>query len=69
MCIKKDIKKLRRECSKRGWVITVTGGAHLKWQHKNGFFFSASSPSDWRVLTKLKKQIVRMEEGKPALGR
>lgn len=70
MCsVKKDIKQIIRRCSHNGWTIERTGGDHLKWQHKNGFFFSASSPSDKRMLLKIKKQVAAMEAGRPNIGR
>lgn len=54
----KDVNVLIKTAEKQGWAIELTNNNHLKWKSPNGgFFFSSSTPSDWRVLMKIKKDL------------
>lgn len=66
MCGKKDLQEIRQKAEKHGWVIVYTNGGHLKWTLPNrGFFFSASTPSDWQAIRNIESQIRKVEHGRP----
>lgn len=49
--MKKRFKELVREAERQGWVVTTTGGGHLKWTGpEGGLVFTPSTPSDVRAL-------------------
>ena len=48
---RKEIQQLIKNAEKQGWIITANNNNHYKWTSPSGaFFFSASTPSDWRAL-------------------
>lgn len=48
---RKELQELIKTAEKQGWVISANKNNHYKWTSPNGnFFFSASTPSDWRAL-------------------
>ena len=54
----KDVNSLIKEAEKQGWRVIPTKNSHLKWvSAKGGFFFSSTSPSDWRVVMKITKDL------------
>ena len=54
----KDVNVLIKTAEKQGWVVEPTNNNHLKWKSPSGgFFFSSSTPSDWRVVMKIKKDL------------
>jgi hypothetical protein len=54
----KDVNNLIKEAEKQGWIIGLTKSNHLKWSGPNNqLFFSSSTPSDWRVVMKIKKDL------------
>lgn len=54
----KDVNDLIKEAEKQGWVVTTTKNSHLKWRSPvGGFFYSSSSPSDWRVVMKITQDL------------
>lgn len=54
----KDVNKLIKEAEQQGWTISMTKGTHLKWVSSTGnFFFSSLTPSDHRVVFKIKKDL------------
>jgi hypothetical protein len=58
MSCRKDLEKLIRDKRAEGWVIVQTSGKHYKWTAPTGaFFFSSSTPSDWRALRKIEMHI------------
>jgi hypothetical protein len=57
---KKEVKDLIKQASKFGWVIEQTKSGHYRWTAPDGaFFFSSSTPSDWRGLERLKQDLRR----------
>jgi aspartyl aminopeptidase len=58
MTASKDVNNLIKEAEDQGWVITMTKNNHLRWTSPlGGFFFSSSTPSDFRVVHKIKKDL------------
>lgn len=58
MTTNKDVNNLIKEAQRQGWVITMTNNSHLKWMGPEGkLFFSSSTPSDWRVVKKIKQDL------------
>jgi predicted RNA binding protein YcfA (HicA-like mRNA interferase family) len=54
----KDVNNLIKEAERQGWLIVMTRNSHLKWTSPTGaFFFSSSTPSDWRVVMKITKDL------------
>lgn len=54
----KDVNELIKDAERQGWLVTITKNCHLKWTNPNGgLFYSSSSPSDWRVVMKIKKDL------------
>lgn len=54
----KDVNNLIKEAQSQGWIVTPTRNSHLRWTSpKGGFFFSSSTPSDFRVVHKIKKDL------------
>lgn len=54
----KDVNNLIKKAEDQGWVVTYTKNTHLKWVSPLGaFFYSSSSPSDWRVVMKITKDL------------
>jgi hypothetical protein len=48
---RKELQELIKTAEKQGWVISANKNNHYKWTSPSGnFFFSASTPSDWRAL-------------------
>lgn len=62
----KDLRQIRRDAEKRGWLIRLTNGGHLKWIWVNGtVLFSAQTPSDYRAIKNIENRIRRIEQGLP----
>jgi hypothetical protein len=58
MANRKDLKQIIQVATKHGWVIAKTKAGHLKWTAPSGiFFFSSSTPSDWRGLERMKQDL------------
>lgn len=56
--INKDIGVLVKQATAQGWEVTNTKSNHLKWVAPNGaFFFSPSTPSDYRSIRGLKRDL------------
>ena len=54
----KDVNNLIKDAEKQGWDVSLTNNSHLKWMGPAGqLFFSSSTPSDWRVVMKIKKDL------------
>jgi predicted RNA binding protein YcfA (HicA-like mRNA interferase family) len=54
----KDVNELIKDAERQGWLVTITKNSHLKWTNPNGgLFYSSSSPSDWRVVMKIRKDL------------
>lgn len=54
----KDVNVLIKQAERQGWNVTINKSSHLKWvSPMGGFFFSSSSPSDWRVVMKITKDL------------
>jgi hypothetical protein len=54
----KDVNNLIKEAEGQGWQIVMTKSNHLKWLSPlGGLFYSSSTPSDWRVVMKIKKDL------------
>lgn len=48
---RKELQELIKQAQKQGWIISANNNNHYKWISPSGaFFFSASTPSDWRAL-------------------
>lgn len=59
-----DIKDLKRQAEKDGWVVTLTNGGHWRWQSPRGVvFFSAQTPGDYRVIKKIKVRLRKAANG------
>lgn len=55
---KKDLQLLVKQAEEQGFKVTLTNGGHYKWTAPSGvFFFSASSPSDARVLKNITRDL------------
>lgn len=58
--MKKDIRKLAALARRAGWSVEYTGGGHLRWvPPQGGPVYSASTPSDLRVLANMKARLRR----------
>jgi hypothetical protein len=56
----KDIKSLIKQAECQGWEVRLTKNNHYKWLSPIGrFFFSASTPSDYRAVDNIKKDLTR----------
>lgn len=54
----KEMKELLKRGHRMGWQITMTGKGHYKWIHPHGgLFYTASSPSDWRAVIKIERDM------------
>jgi hypothetical protein len=54
----KDVNDLIKEAEKQGWEVTMTKNSHLKWVSPlGGLFYSSSTPSDWRVVMKITRDL------------
>jgi hypothetical protein len=63
--VSKDIRQLIRKARADGWTVRLTNGGHWRWEHPGGeFFFSAQTPGDWRVVTKVRQRMRQVEEGR-----
>ena len=48
---RKELQQLIKHAEKQGWIVSANNNNHYKWTSPSGaFFFSASTPSDWRAL-------------------
>jgi hypothetical protein len=48
---RKELQELIKNAEKQGWIVSANKNNHYKWTSPGGaFFFSASTPSDWRAL-------------------
>lgn len=62
--VARTIEEIVRVASRRGWVVTTTGGGHLRFTHPDGgLVFAARTPSDWRATRKVAAELQRQEEG------
>lgn len=53
----KELKKVLKEAEGNGWVFSK-GERHIKGKHSSGKTTTISiSPSDWRVLENIKKDL------------
>lgn len=60
----RDLKELKEEAEAEGWSVTITNGCHYRWQHPNGgFFFSAYTPGDRRVVMNIRRDMRRVASG------
>jgi hypothetical protein len=48
--VPEPLRRLAAAARADGWLLTVTGGGHLKWMPPQGGapVFTASTPGDWR---------------------
>lgn len=54
----KDLRVLMEAAQSQGWNISKTNGGHFKWVSPLGrFFFSAQTPSDYRALKNIKRDL------------
>ena len=52
----KDLNDLVKRAVKQGWTVTLRNNGHLAWKSpRGGVVFTASSPSDFRVI----KNVIR----------
>jgi predicted RNA binding protein YcfA (HicA-like mRNA interferase family) len=59
----KEIRKLIRELSSRGWVYEHRKSGHLRFIHPSGRYVTTSlTPSDWRAMLKIRQDIRRVED-------
>lgn len=61
---KKEIKQLRVEAEKEGWVITLTRGNHYRWAKGKTVFFTASTPSDYRAIKNIRQHLKQAKLGR-----
>lgn len=53
---RKELRELMIAAKKQGWGIVVN--KHIKWiPPAGGPYFSSTSPSDWRALRNLKRDL------------
>jgi len=53
-------RELRSLARQQGWSVTPTRGGHLRLPKAGaGVVFASSTPSDWRVLTKVRADLKR----------
>lgn len=58
MSLKKDMQELQQLAISQGWQITSGKSNHLKWLSPlGGTVFSSATPSDWRALANLKRDL------------
>jgi len=58
MSLKKDVLELQKVATGQGWVVTRNKSNHLKWiSPLGGSVFSSATPSDWRALANLKRDL------------
>lgn len=58
--VPKELQALVKDAQRQGWVVLPTNANHLKWVSPMGsFFFSASTPSDYRALKNIKRDLIR----------
>ena len=58
MAMSKDVANLVKQAEAQGWVVTLSKGNHIKWTSPSGAsVFTASTPSDWRVLCNIKRDL------------
>jgi hypothetical protein len=56
----KDLQQLIKEAECQGWMVVPTSKGHYKWLSPLGdFFFSASTPSDHRVIKNIQRDLTR----------
>jgi hypothetical protein len=61
MSLRKDMNILIGQVEAAGWGVEKNKNGHYRWTNPNGdFFFSSSTPSDWRVLMKIKHDLRRL---------
>jgi len=57
---RKDVEVLVQKAREQGWTVTKTKGSHYKWVSPlGGLFFSTSTPSDFRAIDNLKRDMKR----------
>ena len=60
MANRKELKQIIKIAERFGWVVEPTKSCHLKWTAPSGaFFYSSSTPSDWRGLERMKQDLKR----------
>lgn len=60
----KELKQIRLAAEDRGWIVEMTRGNHLRWQHPSGkIMFTALTPSDNRALKNISAWIRKIEQG------
>lgn len=65
MGLKRDLADLIRATRRLGWKVELTPGGHWRWTAPSGaFFFSAQTPSDFRVLKYVRSDIRKIETGR-----
>jgi hypothetical protein len=56
----KEITALIKEAECQGWSVNATAKGHYKWVSPLGnFFFSASTPSDYRAIKNIERDLAR----------
>jgi hypothetical protein len=58
--VPKDWIPMVEAAVRAGWILTKTGGDHVRWQAPSGkIIFSASSPSDKRAMYNTRSMLRR----------
>jgi len=58
MAKNKEIDRLMKLAVANGWTVVSSNGGHLKWIPPVGrFFFSASTPSDYRAIKNIERDL------------
>jgi predicted RNA binding protein YcfA (HicA-like mRNA interferase family) len=54
----KELRVLIQEAEAQGWEVTRAKTNHFRWRSPQGdCVFSSSTPSDWRVVMKITKDL------------
>jgi hypothetical protein len=60
MANRKELNQIIKVAKRFGWTVEPTKACHLKWTAPSGaFFYSSSTPSDWRGLERMKQDLKR----------
>jgi hypothetical protein len=60
MKIPRDQRPLARQARGQGWSLHLRRNGHILWRSPEGtLVFSASTPSDWRTIHRLRSELRR----------